>query len=64
MSMPKCKYSVRLQSPQGQEVAFAKVGDNVFHVWECSGPDMGIMVKKCFVNDGSGQEVSVVDYNG
>lgn len=63
-AMPSCTYTVRLDSPDGKVVNFANVGDRVFHVWDCKGPDMGILVKKCFVNNGENQEVAVVDYNG
>ncbi|VDP05292.1 unnamed protein product [Soboliphyme baturini] len=34
--VPECKYSLRLGSLTGVEVEFAKVGDRIFHVWECN----------------------------
>ncbi|VDP60689.1 unnamed protein product [Heligmosomoides polygyrus] len=37
---------------------------SVYHVWECNPPDMGMLVKKCFVTDGDGEDHAVVDYDG
>ncbi|CAI4227626.1 unnamed protein product [Auanema sp. JU1783] len=64
MSMPKCEYSVRRDSPNGPTLTFANVGETVFHVWECSPADMGMLVKKCFVTDGDGEDHAVVDFDG
>uniref|UniRef100_A0A158P762 ZP domain-containing protein n=1 Tax=Angiostrongylus cantonensis TaxID=6313 RepID=A0A158P762_ANGCA len=64
MSMPKCDYSVRRDSPNGPTLTFANVGDTVYHVWECNPPDMGMVVKKCFVTDGDGENHAVIDYDG
>uniref|UniRef100_A0A914V3S2 ZP domain-containing protein n=1 Tax=Plectus sambesii TaxID=2011161 RepID=A0A914V3S2_9BILA len=64
MEMPKCEYTVRRDSPNGPLVTFAEVGDTVFHVWDCHGPDMGMMVKKCFVTDGKGEDHAVLDSDG
>ncbi|KAJ1348957.1 hypothetical protein KIN20_004365 [Parelaphostrongylus tenuis] len=36
----------------------------VYHVWECNPPDMGMLVKKCFVTDGDGENHAVIDYDG
>lgn len=36
----------------------------VFHVWQCSGANMGMLVKKCFVTDGNGEDHAVVDFDG
>lgn len=36
----------------------------VYHVWECNPPDMGMLVKKCFVTDGDGEDHAVIDYDG
>ena len=33
----------------------------VFHVWECTPAEMGMLVKKCFVTDGEGEDHAVVD---
>lgn len=64
MSMPTCEYSVRSGSPTGPPSTFANVGDTVYHVWECKGNDMGMLVKKCFVSDGDGEDHAVVDETG
>lgn len=64
MSMPKCEYSVRRDGPNGPTLTYANVGDTVFHVWECTPADMGMLVKKCFVTDGDGEDHAVVDFDG
>ncbi|RCN29419.1 hypothetical protein ANCCAN_24826 [Ancylostoma caninum] len=64
MQMPKCEYSVRRDSPNGPTLTFANVGETVYHVWECNPPDMGMLVKKCFVTDGDGEDHAVIDYDG
>ncbi|KAK6045379.1 hypothetical protein COOONC_17116, partial [Cooperia oncophora] len=35
VKMPLCTYTVRRESINGPVVEFAKVGDQVFHVWQC-----------------------------
>uniref|UniRef100_A0A0M3HNV1 ZP domain-containing protein n=1 Tax=Ascaris lumbricoides TaxID=6252 RepID=A0A0M3HNV1_ASCLU len=52
----KCFYVER------DEVVTAAV--KVFHVWECSGAEMGMLVKKCFVTDGEGEQHAVIDFDG
>ncbi|CAA95850.3 ZP domain-containing protein [Caenorhabditis elegans] len=64
MVMPKCEYSVRRDGPNGPTLTYANVGDIVFHVWECTPADMGMLVKKCFVTDGDGEDHAVVDFDG
>ncbi|KAK6034436.1 zona pellucida-like domain protein [Cooperia oncophora] len=64
MTMPKCEYSVRRDSPNGPTLTYANVGETVYHVWECNPPDMGMLVKKCFVTDGDGEDHAVIDYDG
>ena len=32
----------------------------VFHVWECKGTSMGMLIKNCYVTDGDGDEHEVV----
>uniref|UniRef100_A0A183CPG3 ZP domain-containing protein n=1 Tax=Globodera pallida TaxID=36090 RepID=A0A183CPG3_GLOPA len=64
MRMPSCHYSVHSTSVDGAELSWANVGDVVFHVWECRGPEMGILIKKCFVTDGDGEDHAVVDEDG
>jgi hypothetical protein len=65
MNMPTCSYSVRSGSHNGPLLNFANVGETIFHVFECKGPSaMGMLVKKCFVNDGDGEEHLVINENG
>ncbi|CAB3407385.1 unnamed protein product [Caenorhabditis bovis] len=64
MNMPKCEYSVRRDGPNGPTLNYANVGETVFHVWECTPTDMGMLVKKCFVTNGDGEDHAVVDTNG
>ncbi|KAH7728503.1 CBN-CUTL-6 protein [Aphelenchoides avenae] len=42
-AMPTCEYSVRTSSVDGPTLSYANVGETVFHVWECKGPDMGML---------------------
>ncbi|KAF7639012.1 ZP domain-containing protein [Meloidogyne graminicola] len=64
MSMPSCRYSVHSSGWDGPQLSWANVGDTVYHVWECRGPELGILIKKCFVTDGDGDDHAVVDENG
>lgn len=62
--MPQCNYTLRLDSPSGALVRYAKVGDKVWHLWECTTDTYGILVHSCFVTDGQGNEFNVIDQNG
>ncbi|KHN70685.1 Cuticlin-1 [Toxocara canis] len=64
LRMPSCEYSVRHDSINGPQIKFANVGETVFHVWKCSGIGMGMLVKKCFVTDGDGEQHAVIDFDG
>uniref|UniRef100_A0A915J5B3 ZP domain-containing protein n=1 Tax=Romanomermis culicivorax TaxID=13658 RepID=A0A915J5B3_ROMCU len=67
MPMPTCTYSIRRDGVDGQEVKFAKVGDKVHHMWICESqaPSVfGILVKKCTVNNGKGDDIEIVDDAG
>lgn len=66
-SMPTCEYTIRRGSPDGPQIRFAKVGDKVYHRWECTSdmPQMfGILINNCYVDDGAGQRVQVLDDKG
>ncbi|CAD6189757.1 unnamed protein product [Caenorhabditis auriculariae] len=54
--MPLCTYSVRRDSITGPVVQFAKVGESVFHVWNCESDMFAMLVHSCFVDDGNGEE--------
>uniref|UniRef100_A0A914WFR1 ZP domain-containing protein n=1 Tax=Plectus sambesii TaxID=2011161 RepID=A0A914WFR1_9BILA len=66
-SMPQCEYSIRRESPEGPAIRYAKVGDAVYHRWECKSqlPEMfGMLVHDCVVSDGQGQQENVIDAKG
>uniref|UniRef100_A0A914UXG6 ZP domain-containing protein n=1 Tax=Plectus sambesii TaxID=2011161 RepID=A0A914UXG6_9BILA len=54
--MPLCTYNVRRGSITGAPVAYATVGEEVYHVWRCDSDMFGMLVHSCFVDDGSGGE--------
>ncbi|VDL83728.1 unnamed protein product [Nippostrongylus brasiliensis] len=62
--MPKCSYTIRKGSESGPEVRYAAVGESVYHVWRCAGENAGILVQNCFVEDGQGNRILVIDQNG
>lgn len=35
-SMPQCEYTIRRDGPEGPPIQFAKVGDEVYHRWQCN----------------------------
>jgi hypothetical protein len=43
---------------------YAKVGDLIYHVWECDDENQGILVHSCWVNDGKGQRFDLLDIDG
>lgn len=43
---------------------FKVIFSKVYHVWECSGAGMGMLVTRCFVTDGEGTDHPVLDFNG
>uniref|UniRef100_A0A915J3B9 ZP domain-containing protein n=1 Tax=Romanomermis culicivorax TaxID=13658 RepID=A0A915J3B9_ROMCU len=59
-----CFYSMHAESPSGPLVRYAKVGDRIFHVWECDDQNQGILVHSCWVNDGRGARFDLVDVDG
>uniref|UniRef100_A0A0K0DJ28 ZP domain-containing protein n=1 Tax=Angiostrongylus cantonensis TaxID=6313 RepID=A0A0K0DJ28_ANGCA len=67
--MPVCSYTVRRDSIRGPLVQYAKIGDPVYHVWQCDSGrssflrgvpkrfDMfSMLVHSCFVDDSNGQD--------
>ena len=34
-AMPQCMYSLHIGSANGPMIRYARVGDKVWHVWEC-----------------------------
>ncbi|KAI6202752.1 ZP domain-containing protein [Aphelenchoides besseyi] len=64
MGIPTCNYEVR-GSLNGPILNFVNVGESVYHIWSCSPTSaMGMLVKKCFVTDGDGEQHLVIDENG
>ncbi|KAE9416819.1 hypothetical protein Angca_004044, partial [Angiostrongylus cantonensis] len=63
-AMPKCSYTIRKGSESGPEVHYAVVGESVYHVWRCPGENTGILVQNCFVEDGQGNRILIIDQNG
>lgn len=57
---PGCMYSIHSQSPTGPPVSSGKVGDRIFHVWECDDPTHGFLVHSCSVDDGRGSRFDLV----
>lgn len=40
--IPKCKYTIHKDSANGPLVSYARIGEKVFHKWQCyPGPDGG-----------------------
>uniref|UniRef100_A0A914UKK0 Uncharacterized protein n=1 Tax=Plectus sambesii TaxID=2011161 RepID=A0A914UKK0_9BILA len=67
--MPTCFYSLRLGAPDGPVVKYATIGESVYHRWECveseaSYDTFGMVVHSCFVDDGTGDHVELLDGNG
>lgn len=62
--MPTCTYSIHSGSPNGPLLRYAKVGDKIFHAWECDDDAQGFLVHSCWVNDGRGQRFDLLDIDG
>nr|CAD2189234.1 unnamed protein product [Meloidogyne enterolobii] len=63
-SNPHCSYSIRKGTVDGPEVHAAVVGETVFHVWQCSSENVGILVQNCHVEDLQGDKILIIDQNG
>lgn len=61
---PGCAYSIHSHSPDGPPVSLGKVGDKIFHVWECDDPAYGFLVHSCSVDDGRGSRFDLLDVDG
>ncbi|KAK0425577.1 hypothetical protein QR680_009269 [Steinernema hermaphroditum] len=64
MVRPHCEYSIRAGAVDGPRVKFTNIGEQLVHRWECDNPHYGMLVKNCFVNDGGGSTVRVLDERG
>lgn len=62
--MPVCNYELHADSPNGPTIRYARVGDKVWHIWNCPSPTYGILVHSCVVTDGQGNNFPVIDGKG
>lgn len=66
--MPRCEYTLRKDHPNGPIVQYATLGQSVYHRWECieeGGKDtFGMLVHSCYVDNGFGDRVDIIDANG
>ncbi|KAK6105608.1 Zona pellucida-like domain family protein [Brugia pahangi] len=65
-TLPTCMYEIR-ESRNGPLIKFAHIGDHVWHVWHCdleSGVIYGMLIHSCYVDDGQGKHVPIVDNKG
>lgn len=61
---PSCLYQIHAQSPDGPPVGLGKVGDKIYHVWQCDDPTHGFLVHSCAVDDGRGNKFDLLDVDG
>jgi len=64
--MPVCRYEI-LDSPTGQVVRFAIIGQPVFHKWTCDTDTVNtfcMTVHTCFVDDGAGDRLDLINEQG
>uniref|UniRef100_A0A183CA49 ZP domain-containing protein n=1 Tax=Globodera pallida TaxID=36090 RepID=A0A183CA49_GLOPA len=66
--MPRCEYTLRKDHQNGPIVQYAVLGQSVFHRWECveelNGDLFGMLVHSCFVDNGFGDRVDILDAHG
>uniref|UniRef100_A0A5S6QWM9 ZP domain-containing protein n=1 Tax=Trichuris muris TaxID=70415 RepID=A0A5S6QWM9_TRIMR len=62
--LPTCSYTIRKDELDGEILKYAKVGQQVVHRWECDTSAYGMLVHSCFVEDGQGKKVMVIDDGG
>lgn len=63
-AMPQCNYTLHMESPSGPLAKYAKIGDKVWHLWECSSDVFGVLIHSCYVTDGTGNEYKILDETG
>ncbi|EFO27384.2 cuticlin 1, partial [Loa loa] len=67
VAMPMCKYEILDGSPAGPPVFYAVIGQMVYHKWTCetnTENQFCMMVHSCFVDDGNGDRVQLIDEQG
>uniref|UniRef100_A0AC34F2A4 ZP domain-containing protein n=1 Tax=Panagrolaimus sp. ES5 TaxID=591445 RepID=A0AC34F2A4_9BILA len=62
--MPTCSYSIHSSSPDGPITTAGKIGDKIYHVWQCEDSAQGFLVHSCFVDDGKGARFDLLDIDG
>ncbi|CAD5221264.1 unnamed protein product [Bursaphelenchus xylophilus] len=66
--MPVCEYTLRKDHPNGPIVQYATLGQSVYHRWECieenNKDTFGMLVHSCYVDNGFGDRVDIIDANG
>jgi len=67
--MPICLYTLHEGSPDGPLIKYAQIGQSIVHRWECiqhsaTHDIFGMLVHNCFVDDGGGNRVQILDSKG
>jgi hypothetical protein len=65
--MPVCRYEILSAATGGQPVAFAIIGQPVFHKWTCDTDTVDtfcMTVHSCFVDDGQGDRLDLINEAG
>ncbi|VDN38628.1 unnamed protein product [Gongylonema pulchrum] len=60
-AMPQCSYTLHRDSPNGPILRYARVGDIVFHVWDCPSDVYAMLIHTCYILDGQGGEHQVLN---
>uniref|UniRef100_A0A915PID2 ZP domain-containing protein n=1 Tax=Setaria digitata TaxID=48799 RepID=A0A915PID2_9BILA len=63
-AMPQCSYTLHRDTPNGPVLRYGRVGDIVFHVWDCPSDVYAMLIHSCYILDGQGGEHQVIDENG
>uniref|UniRef100_A0A0R3RSZ1 ZP domain-containing protein n=1 Tax=Elaeophora elaphi TaxID=1147741 RepID=A0A0R3RSZ1_9BILA len=63
-AMPQCSYTLHRDSPNGPVLRYGRVGDIVFHVWDCPSDVYAMLIHSCYILDGQGGEHQVINENG
>uniref|UniRef100_A0A8R1TK79 ZP domain-containing protein n=2 Tax=Onchocerca TaxID=6281 RepID=A0A8R1TK79_ONCVO len=63
-AMPQCSYTLHRDSPNGPVLRYGRVGDVVFHVWDCPSDVYAMLIHSCYILDGQGGEHQVINENG
>uniref|UniRef100_A0A1I7SGD4 ZP domain-containing protein n=1 Tax=Bursaphelenchus xylophilus TaxID=6326 RepID=A0A1I7SGD4_BURXY len=61
---PTCTYTIHRDSPNGPIIQYGKVGDIIYHKWECPSPMYKMLLSLCKAVDGKGKEYPLQDEHG